>query len=70
MVGLTSFEKGVEHGIEKGKRELLSRQLEVRFGLLSAAVRERLASWEAARLDQLAADLLRAGSLRDLGLED
>jgi hypothetical protein len=59
-----------EKGIEKGRRELLREQLEERFGSLSPAVQERLQQLPVERLSALGKALLRAQSLRDLGLED
>lgn len=59
-----------EQGVEKGWRQVLQKQLEKRFGSLSEAVRERLRQLPAERLSPLAEELLRAESLRELGLED
>jgi len=59
-----------EQGIEKGQREMLRGQLEEQFGALSATVQERLQQLPAERLTVLAKALLRARSLRELGLED
>jgi hypothetical protein len=64
------LEQGLEKGIEKGQRDLLREQLEERFGPLSPAVQERLQQLPGARLTILARALLRAQSLRELGLED
>jgi hypothetical protein len=65
-MNVTWFEKG----IDKGRRELLQEQLEERFGPLSAAVIERLRELPADRLTVLGRALVRAQSLRELGLED
>jgi hypothetical protein len=64
------IEQGIERGIEQGRRQLLQEQLDERFGPLSPAVQERLRQLPAERLTALAKALLRAQSLRDLGLED
>ena len=64
------LEKGIEKGIEKGYRRLLQEQLEERFGPLSPAVLERLQQLPAERLSELGRALLRAHSLRELGLEE
>ncbi len=69
-MNVTWFEKGVEKGVEKGRRELLQEQLEERFGPLSATVIERLREVPGERLATLGRALVRAQSLRDLGLED
>ncbi len=65
-MAVTSFEKGME----KGQRALLQRLLERRFGRLSPAALERLASWPAERLGDLAEALLTAASLKELGLAE
>jgi hypothetical protein len=61
--------EGMERGIEKGQRELLLGQLEERFGSLTAEARNRLASWPPEDLPRLGRALIKAQSLRDLGLE-
>ena len=66
----TWFEQGVEKGVEKGQRQLLQSQLEEQFGPLSEHVRRRLQSWPVEALEGLGVALLRAKSLKDLGLED
>ena len=48
----TWYEKGIEKGIERGKRSILLQQLEDRFGPLSTQVQEKV--------EQLTADGLRA----------
>jgi hypothetical protein len=69
-MNVTWFEKGIEKGIDKGRRELLQELLEERFGPLSAMVIERLRELPAERLTVLGRALVRAQSLRELGLED
>jgi hypothetical protein len=66
----TTFEKGVAKGMEKGQRLLLRQQLEQRFGPLSPAVVQRLEAWPPDRLSELASGVLKAGSLRELGLDE
>jgi hypothetical protein len=63
-------EKGLEQGLEQGQRTVLREQLEERFGPLSAAGRERLEQLPADRLMPLVRAVLRAQSLKELGLED
>lgn len=66
----TVFEEGMEKGVEKGQRRVLHEQLEERFGPLPAAVQQRLSEWPAERLATLVRAVVRAQSLRDMGLED
>ncbi|HXG10230.1 MAG TPA: DUF4351 domain-containing protein [Gemmataceae bacterium] len=69
-MNITWYERGVEKGVEKGQRELLREQLEERFGPLSLSVVDRLEQLPADRLKALGRAMLRAQSLRELGLED
>jgi hypothetical protein len=62
----TSYEKG----IEKARRAMIQEQLEEKFGQLSEPVRQRLEAWPADQLPALGKALLRANSLKELGLED
>lgn len=64
------MERGMEKGEEKGQRAILHEQLEVRFGPLPPAAQERFQRLPADRLPVLARAVLRAQSLRELGLED
>ncbi len=77
----TTFEKGVEQGIqiaqttfekgvERGQRDLLWRLIQQRFGPVPETVRQRFDAWPANRLDDLTMSVLTAASLRDLGLAD
>ncbi|HEV3445119.1 MAG TPA: DUF4351 domain-containing protein [Gemmataceae bacterium] len=70
----TSYEKGLEKGLEKGiengQRQLLHDQLEANFGPLSPTVSERLEQLPADQIRALGKALLKARSLRELGLED
>jgi hypothetical protein len=59
-----------ERGILQGERRSALRLLEAKFGPLSAAVRERVEALSPQELAQLQLDLLKAQSLRELGLED
>jgi hypothetical protein len=61
--------KGVEQGVEQGARQMLLRQLGVRFGPLSDDVKQRvkaISSFE--RLNQIAEQLLVARSLEEMDL--
>jgi hypothetical protein len=64
------IEQGIERGIEQGERRLTLRQLESKFGPLSAEVRQRVESLSPEALAQLQLDLLRAQSLEELHLKD
>lgn len=66
----TTFEKGIEKGEEKGRRKMLREQLEARFGPLSATVQERLERLSLQELVVLGKAVLRAQSLRELGLDE
>jgi hypothetical protein len=59
-----------EEGEIRGQRRLIRAQLEIRFGVLSPQVQERLDRWPADRLEELAKAFVQAQSLKDLGLED
>jgi hypothetical protein len=63
---MTSFEKG----LQQGQRTMLQKMLESRFGPLSPDARQRLDGLSPERLEVLALELLKAGSLRELGLAD
>jgi predicted transposase YdaD len=62
-------QEGLQQGRQEGQRELLTAQLEARFGRLSKPVRQRLQSLSGRDLAQLGRAILTASSLRDLGLE-
>lgn len=63
------FTKGQEAGLLAGAREIISRQLEDRFGKPPRRVNERLLQVEdMSRLQALATRLLRAESLDELDL--
>lgn len=58
-----------EKGIEKGRREFLRELLEERFGPLSPTVKAQLEQLPLERLRALGQALVKAESLRELGLE-
>jgi hypothetical protein len=62
-------EKGKKIGAEEGRRDLLREQIEDRFGPLPAPILERLEKIPASELSRLGKTVLRAESLRDLGLD-
>jgi len=59
-------QKGLEQGLEQGQRQLLLRQLEQRFGPLSAEVRTRVGQAHSAELLAWAERVLDARSLDDI----
>jgi len=65
-IGETTFERGEK----AGKRNLLRKLLEKRFGPLDAAVLARLQAWPHDKLEDLGEALLTAASLAELGLVD
>jgi len=61
--------EGRKEGLYEGKRNLLLRQMERRFGPLSDEIRQRVEEIKSdRRLDRLADKILTAGSLREMGL--
>jgi hypothetical protein len=80
-MAMTTNEKGVREclrqglmeykkGMLEGRRRVLRKRLEARFGPLSPVARDRLDSLGPEQLEALALALLNAQSLQDLGLED
>jgi uncharacterized protein DUF4351 len=59
-----------ERGKIAGERESALRQLEAKFGSLSAEVKQRVEALPPDELRQLQLDLLKAQSLKELRLED
>jgi hypothetical protein len=57
-------------GAINARREMLRELLEARFGPLPTVARQRIDSLPVERLRELGLALLKAGSLRELGLED
>lgn len=66
----TLFEKLRQEGREEGRREFIQMQLEERFGPLSPHVQEQVQTMAAEQLTALGRALLKAQSLRELGLEE
>jgi hypothetical protein len=69
-MAMTTFEKGVQQGVQQGRRTMLLEQLEARFGPLSPGIEARLEGLNPAQLKALALALLSGQSLKELGLED
>jgi hypothetical protein len=64
------YERRLKEGERKGKRELLQKQLEARFGPLSPEARQRLEKLTDKKLDKVALAIFKAKSLSELGLAD
>jgi hypothetical protein len=66
----TTYERGIEQGIEQGERRTALRLMEVKFGPLAAEVKRRVEALPPEAVSQLLLDFLDAASLEDLGLAD
>jgi hypothetical protein len=70
----TTFERGIQQGLERGivqgEQRSALRQLEAKFGPLSADVKQRVEALAPEALAQLQLDLLQAQSLQELRLQD
>jgi hypothetical protein len=64
----TWFDKGIEQGIETGRRETIRELLEDRFGTLPVQAEERLQALTTEELKSLRKEILDAASLKDVGL--
>jgi hypothetical protein len=69
-MAVTTFERGMQAGLQQGQRTTLRKQLEARFGPLSPSAQQRLESLSPEELETLTLALLKAESLQELGLED
>jgi hypothetical protein len=71
---ITTFERGIQQGLERGilegERRSALRLLEAKFGSLSPEVKERVEALSPETLAQLQLDLLQAKSLKELRLQD
>jgi hypothetical protein len=67
---VTMAEQTEARGIERGKREVLRRLIQERFGALSVRSQERLQTLSSEQLDELVPAVLKAQSLEELGMED
>ena len=66
----TTYERGIERGIEQGERRSALRQMEAKFGPLTAKVKQQVEDLSSNALAQLQLDLLNAQSLEELRLDD
>jgi hypothetical protein len=64
------IEQGIQRGIEQGERRSTLRQMEAKFGPLTAKVKQQVEALSPEALAQLQLDLLKAASLAELRLED
>jgi flagellar biosynthesis/type III secretory pathway protein FliH len=64
------IERGIEQGIERGMRRAALRQMEKKFGPLSAEVQRRVEALSPEALARLQLDLLDAQTLEELRLDD
>jgi hypothetical protein len=69
-MAVTTFEKGVQAGVERGLRTALEKLLEARFGPLRPGAKQQLDSLSPERLEALILEQLKAQSLQELGLEN
>jgi uncharacterized protein DUF4351 len=66
----TTYERGIERGIEQGERRSALRLMEAKFGPLSPKVRQQVEALSPEALAQLQLDLLKAQALEELRLQD
>ena len=66
----TTYERGIEDGIEQGERRLTLRLMEVKFGPLSPKVKQEIEALSPEALAQLQVDFLKAQRLEELRLDD
>ncbi len=65
----TTYERGIETGIERGERLSALRMMEAKFGPLSSEVRRQVEELSRDELERLQIAILTATSLADLGLD-
>ncbi len=63
------LERGMERGIAQGERRLTLRLIEAKFGPLSLEVKQQVEAMAGEALAQLQIDLLKAQTLKELGLD-
>jgi hypothetical protein len=66
----TTYERGIECGIEQGERRSALRLLEAKFGPLPTEVKQQVEALSPEALVQLQLDLLQAQALEELRLQD
>jgi hypothetical protein len=65
----TTYERGIEAGIEQGERRSALRLMQAKFGPLTPKVKQQVEALSPEALAQLQLDLLEAKALEELGLE-
>jgi hypothetical protein len=65
----TTYERGIEDGIVRGERRSALRQMEAKFGPLSAEVKQQVEALSREALAQLQLDLLEAKTFEELRLD-
>ena len=66
----TTYERGIEDGIEEGERRAALRLMAAKFGPLTAKVKQQVEALSSTALAQLQLDLLNAQSLEELHLDN
>ena len=66
----TTYERGIEDGIQRGERRAALRQMEARFGPLSPEVKQQVEALSPEALARLQIDLLKAQAVEELRLDD
>jgi DNA-binding SARP family transcriptional activator len=66
----TTYERGIEQGIEQGERRLTLRLMQAKFGPLSPKVKQQVEALSPEALTQLQLELLKAKAIGELGLGD
>jgi len=67
---MTTYEQGIEKGIDRGRREMALQLLEAKFGPLSPAIRQRVETIAPDELRQIMLEYHKAQSLKELRLPD
>jgi hypothetical protein len=67
---MTTYERGIQQGILQERRQTALLQLEAKFGPLAPEVIQRVEALSPGQLRPLLLDLVKAQSLKDLGLEE
>lgn len=66
----TTYERGIEDGIQRGERRSALRLMEARFGPLSLEVKQQVEALSPESLARLQIDLLKAQAVEELRLDD
>jgi hypothetical protein len=66
----TTYERGIECGIEQGERRSALRLLEAKFGPLTPKIKQQVEALSPEALAQLQLDLLKAQTLEELHLDE